>query len=195
MLNLTIPYPNHRSAGLLQPSKPPATNTRRSSKAATAQPERPTAMVGPEENFMLVASKILGDWETHGPLKEDRLCSRFQFARPEFAVFQNFDRIAFYHDIVNSCRGKFAFCCVSCTLIFCQDTRCSNDPLYHQSHQKRWYAWKASTKDSTLVYLQRPRRWSANINLNAWDTTHWLPKINCKKTKHLILSDSLTVWH
>ena len=44
---------------LLQPSKPPATSTRRSSKAATAQPERPTAMVGPEEKVMLVASKIL----------------------------------------------------------------------------------------------------------------------------------------
>ena len=122
MRNLTIPYPNHRSAGLLQPSKPPATNTRRSSKAATAQPERPTAMVGPEENVMLVASKILGDWEALrkfgqmdklvGPwMKEDRLCSRLQFARPEFAVFQNFARIAFYHDIANSCRGKFVFCC------------------------------------------------------------------------------------
>lgn len=57
----TLPHP---SAALLQPSKPPATNTRRSSKPATAQPERPTAMVGPEENVMLVASKILGDWET-----------------------------------------------------------------------------------------------------------------------------------
>lgn len=82
----TLPHP---SAALLQPSKPPATNTRRSSKPATAQPERPTAMVGPEENVMLVASKILGDWETCVRLDkwtsswalERRQALRLQFAR------------------------------------------------------------------------------------------------------------------
>ena len=77
-------------------------------------------------------------------------------------------------------------------VFFCQDTRYSNDLLYHQSHQKRWYAWKASTKDSTLGYLQRARGWSANITPGRLLPHHWLPKINCQKKIILYL---IPPWH
>lgn len=173
----TLPHP---SAALLQPSKPPATNTRRSSKPATAQPERPTAMVGPEENVMLVASKILGDWETWRPFGQmDKLMGPWKKTGFAVAVCKTWWIVA---------EGSLYSSRCILYVFFCQATRYSNDLLYHQSHQKRWYAWKASTKDSTLGYLQRARGWSANITPGRLLPHHWLPKINCKK-KHLI-SDS-----
>ena len=173
----------HRSAALLQPSKPPATNTRRSSKPATAQPERPTAMVGPEENVMLVASKILGDWETLRTFGQmDKLMGPWKKTGFAVAVCKTWWIVA---------EGSLYSSRCILYVFFCQDTRYSNDLLYHQSHQKRWYAWKASTKDSTLGYLQRARGWSANITPGRLLPHHWLPKINCKK-KHPI-SDS--PWH
>lgn len=193
----TLPHP---SAALLQPSKPPATNTRRSSKPATAQPERPTAMVGPEENVMLVASKILGDWET---------CVRLDKWTSSWALERRpaLQQVAVCKTGIGSVSELLTWWIVAegslyssmCILyvFFCQDTPCSNDLLYHQSHQKRWYAWKASTKDSTLGYLQRPRGWSANITPGRLG--FFLLHIDCqrsttKNTKNT-LSDSLTLWH
>lgn len=191
----TLPHP---SAALLQPSKPPATNTRRSSKPATAQPERPTAMVGPEENVMLVASKILGDWET---------CVRLDKWTSSWALERRpaLQQVAVCKTGIGSVSELLTWWIVAEGSLY--SSMCILYVFLPGHSVLKWSALP-SKPPKTMIRLEGinkglhvgvpPKAKGMIRKHHAWtpgllSTTHWLPKINYKKHKKYIIwfSDTL----